>query len=117
MYSNGNPCDFIQACIARLPASEGVVSLFDDQFEVVLFEGRSTFPYVKYFGALALNQLEGVAGVTVLRARGARLSAAEDTRIYVQVDGEFAGRLPAEIRMVPDALTMLVPPEYVRAHQ
>jgi diacylglycerol kinase family enzyme len=30
----------------------------------------------------------------------------------VQIDGEFAGRLPAEIRIVPDALTLLTPPEY-----
>jgi diacylglycerol kinase family enzyme len=32
--------------------------------------------------------------------------------VYVQIDGEFAGRLPAEIRIVPDALTLLTPPGY-----
>jgi YegS/Rv2252/BmrU family lipid kinase len=93
------------------------VSLFDDQFEVVLFSGRSTLPYVKYFGGLALNHLKGMKGVAVMRARHARLSCAEDSRIYVQIDGEFAGQLPAEIRMVPDALTLLVPPEYARLHE
>jgi hypothetical protein len=35
--------------------------------------------------------------------------------VYVQIDGEFAGHLPAEVRMVPDALTLLMPPEYCRA--
>ncbi len=40
------------------------------------------------------------------------LSGPEDRRVYVQIDGEFAGHLPAEIRIVPDALTLLVPPEY-----
>ena len=88
------------------------VSLFDDRFEVVLFEGPSTLPYVKYFGALMLNRLQGMKGVTVLRAQCLRLLAPQDRRVYLQIDGEFAGHLPAEIRIVPDALTLLVPPEY-----
>ena len=36
----------------------------------------------------------------------------EPGHAYVQIDGEFAGHLPAEVRIVPDALTLLVPPEY-----
>jgi diacylglycerol kinase (ATP) len=89
-------------------------SLLDDRFEVVLFSGRSALRYVKYLGAVALKRVSGVGGVTVLRARRVALSAAADRRIYVQVDGEFAGRLPASIELVPDALTLLVPPDYVR---
>jgi diacylglycerol kinase family enzyme len=88
------------------------VRLFDDRFEVVLFEGRSTMPYVKYFGALMFNRLNGMKGVTVERAQCLRLLAPEDQRVYLQIDGEFAGHLPAEVRIVPDALTLLVPPEY-----
>jgi diacylglycerol kinase (ATP) len=90
------------------------VSLFDDRFEAVLFKGRSAVPYLKYFLAMALNRLGGVKGVTVLRTQNARLSCPEDRRIYVQIDGEYAGHLPAEIHVVPDALTLLVPPEYGR---
>src|SRR6185503_4010406 len=71
------------------------VSLFDDRFEVILFEGRSTLPYVKYFGALMLNRLAGMKGVTVERAQCLRMLAPEDRRVYLQIDGEFAGRLPA----------------------
>ena len=33
----------------------------------------------------------------------------ESTRILVQADGELLGTLPAEISMVPDAVTLLVP--------
>jgi len=88
------------------------VSLFDDRFEVVLFEGRSTIPYVKYFGGLMLNRLAGMHGVTVERAQCLRVLAPEDQRVYLQIDGEYAGHLPAEVRIVPDALTLLVPPEY-----
>ena len=43
------------------------VTLFDDQVEVVLFKGRSSMPYVKYFAGMALNRLKGMKGVTVLR--------------------------------------------------
>jgi diacylglycerol kinase family enzyme len=32
----------------------------------------------------------------------------------VQVDGEYAGRLPATVELDEDALTLLVPPEYAR---
>lgn len=88
------------------------VRLFDDQFEVVLFEGRSSLRYVKYFTGMALNRLEGMKGVTVLRAARVSLCSAEESRVYVQTDGELAGMLPAEIRIVPDALTLLAPPEY-----
>ena len=35
----------------------------------------------------------------------------------MQVDGEFAGRLPAKLSMVPNALTLLVPREFERKHQ
>jgi diacylglycerol kinase (ATP) len=88
------------------------VSLFDDCFEVVLFEGRSSLKYVKYFTGLVLNRVEGMQGVTVLREKCLKLSSCGDQRVYVQIDGEFAGHLPALVRIVPDALTLLVPPEY-----
>ena len=88
------------------------VTLHDDGFEVVLFEGRSTVPYVRYFAGMALNRLKGMRGVTVLRGECLKLRPAGDRHAWVQIDGELAGRLPAEIRIVPDALTLLVPPEY-----
>jgi len=88
------------------------VSLFDDRFEAVLFEGHTSLPYVKYFIGMMLNRLSGMRGVTVLRGEKVTLSSSEDHRVYVQIDGEFAGHLPAEISLVPDALTLLVPPTY-----
>lgn len=92
------------------------VTLFEDQFEVVLFQGDSTLPYVKYFAGMALNRLRGMKGVTVLRTSHLKLES-DDPRVYLQIDGEFAGRLPAEIRMTPDALTVLVPEEYGEAEE
>ncbi len=88
------------------------VTLLDDCFEAVLFEGRSSVRYVKYFGGMALNRLSGMKGVTVRRTDSLKLAAPEDRRVYIQIDGEFAGHLPAEIQIVPDALTLLLPREY-----
>ena len=87
-------------------------SLFDEQFEVVLFEGRSSARYLKYFTGVLLNRLQGMKGVRVLRARKACLSAGTDARVYIQVDGEYAGRLPGSVEVVPDAITLLLPPRY-----
>jgi diacylglycerol kinase family enzyme len=89
------------------------VSLLDDRFEVVLFEGRSTLRYVKYFTGLVRNRVEGMAGVTVLREQCLKLSCPADLRVYVQIDGEYAGHLPAEVRIVPDAITLLMPANYL----
>lgn len=91
------------------------VTLLDEEFETVLLEGRSTLRYVKYFAGMALNRLAGMKGVTVLRADRVTMTGPDDARTYVQIDGEFAGHLPAEVSIVPDALTLLIPPEYCRA--
>jgi diacylglycerol kinase family enzyme len=37
-------------------------------------------------------------------------SAGPQTKIYVEADGELLGTLPAELTVVPDALTLLAPP-------
>ena len=88
------------------------VTLFQDRFEMVLFEGRSSARYVKYLAGLALRRLKGMEGVKMLRTASATLSCPEGRRVFVQIDGESAGYLPAEVTIVPDALTLLVPPEY-----
>jgi diacylglycerol kinase (ATP) len=88
-------------------------SLLEDEFEAVLFEGRQSWIFMRYLlGALA-RRLGKMKGVTVTRVRNLDFSAASDPRIYVQVDGEFAGRLPASVSIEPDALTLLVPPGFV----
>ncbi len=88
------------------------VTLLHDQFEVVLFEGGSSTRYVKYFAGMALNRLSGMRGVTVVRADRVKISPADERQARVQIDGELGGILPAEIRIVPDALTLLAPDGY-----
>ncbi|HXW83659.1 MAG TPA: diacylglycerol kinase family protein [Candidatus Binataceae bacterium] len=87
-------------------------SLFDDQFEVVLFHGRNSIRYLRYFVGVVLNRLRGMDGVSVLRASSVSLSSVPDERVYMQIDGEYVGRLPGSIELVKDAITLLLPPSY-----
>jgi YegS/Rv2252/BmrU family lipid kinase len=91
-------------------------SLFSDHFELILFEGAHSLPYMKYFIGVLTNRLASMQGVSVIKAESVELECASDPSIYVQVDGEFAGRLPVSLEIVPRALTLLVP-ESFREHK
>ncbi|HYP13940.1 MAG TPA: diacylglycerol kinase family protein [Bryobacteraceae bacterium] len=85
-------------------------SLFSDQFELVLFEGNNSLPYVKYLIGIMANRLSTMRGVSVTKAESIVLECSSDPGIYVQIDGEHAGRLPARLSIVPRSLTLLIPP-------
>jgi diacylglycerol kinase family enzyme len=90
-------------------------SLLADDFAVVLFEGRSTFRYyTRYLPAVLLGWAPRTRGIRVHRARRLTFHPIDERPIYVQVDGEYAGRLPASVEVVPDALTVLAPPEFAQ---
>jgi diacylglycerol kinase (ATP) len=93
-------------CIAR------DACLLNETFEVVLFQGRNTAPYVKYLAGIVSGRLANMKGVRIVRTRSLELDCPRDPRIYVHVDGETAGRLPAKLTMLPDTLTILLPDEY-----
>jgi diacylglycerol kinase (ATP) len=88
------------------------ISLLDDQFELVLFEGASSFTFLKYMLGVVARQHQNMRGVTILRTRKALFSASADSAIHLQVDGEYAGLAPGTVEIVPNALTLLVPPEF-----
>ena len=81
-----------------------------DDFAMALFEGRNAFRYLTYLGGMIARKLEGMEDVTLLHAKSAEFRPRGDNPVYVQVDGELAGALPATVEIVPDALTLLVPP-------
>jgi YegS/Rv2252/BmrU family lipid kinase len=87
------------------------VSLLEDRFEVVLFEGKNAFPYLRYLLSVLTHRLDRTRGVHVLQATELQMEEGAE-RIYVQVDGEFAGWLPAQLKIVPDSLTILTPPGF-----
>jgi diacylglycerol kinase (ATP) len=85
------------------------VCLLEDSFELVLFEGENASTYLKYFAGVLTRQLGRMKGVTLVRTQQVQFSVSSNSSVYVQVDGEYAGRLPATVEIVPDALTLLVP--------
>jgi YegS/Rv2252/BmrU family lipid kinase len=90
------------------------VSLVKPEFELVLFEGQSApRHYLWYLVAVAIGKASNVKGMYFTRADKVSFSRPSDASVYVQVDGEYVGRLPASIEIVPDALTLLVPPAYL----
>jgi diacylglycerol kinase (ATP) len=91
------------------------VRLTDNDFEAVIFQNNQWQDYVRFFGAVMTNRLYTTEGVTVTRATRIEADSSQDQRIYVQVDGESQGALPASISVVPDALTLLMPKRYANA--
>jgi len=91
-------------------------SLLSDEFELVLFEGPNSLPYVKYLFGVITGRAADMRGVSIVRTDTVHLENSEGKGIYIQVDGEFVGRLPATLRIVPRALTLMMPPSFRQSH-
>ncbi len=89
-------------------------SLLRDDFEIVLFRGTVSARYLGYLAGVTTRRVHRMKGCTVLRGRSVTCLPVNSDGIYVQVDGELAGKLPATIGLIPDALTLLAPPDYVK---
>lgn len=85
------------------------ISLTDAHFETVLFEGRFAVRYLKYLAGVLTNQHCGMSGVHVHHVDRLELRAVNGAPIYMQVDGEECGELPAELEIAASALTILMP--------
>jgi YegS/Rv2252/BmrU family lipid kinase len=92
-------------------------SLLRDDFEIVLFRGTIGMRYLPYLLGVVLKRAHRMKGCTVLRGRSVACSTAVGGDIYFQIDGELSGKLPVTAEIVPDALTLLVPPEYLKREQ
>ncbi|MBA3973312.1 MAG: hypothetical protein C0504_03720 [Candidatus Solibacter sp.] len=83
--------------------------ILQPKLALVLFEGRSSFRYLKYFSGVLLNRLGSMSGVTLKLVDHLDVEAGAAGGPDLQVDGEYAGHGAARFRIVPDALTLLVP--------
>jgi diacylglycerol kinase family enzyme len=83
-------------------------SLASDDFEIVLFEGSNPLHYLWYMGGVLFRSLPSIKGVRLLHA--GRIDFAGN--VHLQIDGEYAGRIPARFEIVPRALTLLMPSAY-----
>jgi diacylglycerol kinase family enzyme len=83
--------------------------LYSDEFEMMVCASSSRLRYSTYVGLLCLRRLRGARHLTFLKAASIYCEPVDQTPVYTQIDGEPLGRLPAEFRIVPDALTLAVP--------
>ncbi|MBC7925602.1 MAG: diacylglycerol kinase family lipid kinase [Bryobacteraceae bacterium] len=120
---NGNvsQCSFALATRVRNYGGDLTIareaSLFSKHFELVLFQGTSSLPYFRYLLGIVTGTLAQMPGVSIVRTDSASFESAGDSGVYIQIDGEIAGRLPATLRIVPDAITLLVPEAFRTRHQ
>jgi diacylglycerol kinase (ATP) len=86
-----------------------------DDLRVVTCHTSSRFSYLLYVIRGLLRANWSVRGVELASAKTVRCTAPEISgeappcKVYVEADGELLGTLPAEITMVPHALTILIP--------
>jgi diacylglycerol kinase family enzyme len=86
--------------------------MLDDDFELVLFSGASSFAYLRYMLGIIRQRIERTPGVTILHTKSAVFRNGNAKKIYTQIDGEYAGPTPAGVEIVSDALLLLLPEEY-----
>jgi len=90
-------------------------SLERDDLRVVLCHTSSRLAYLIYVIRGMLHAQWRVQGVELGFSKSLHCSpssiadAGGGCKVYVEADGELVGTLPAEIKMVPDALTVLLP--------
>lgn len=87
-------------------------SLDRDDIRLIVARTANRFSYLGYVARCLLRQNWSIPGVDLVHATRATcnyLPGTEETKIYVEADGELVGTLPAEITVVPDALTLLAP--------
>jgi diacylglycerol kinase family enzyme len=87
-------------------------TLHHDGLRLVAFKTRSRLSYFRFmmgaiFGRSTFTrEIEALDAVSV----ECRLRDGSPHRILVEADGEFLGDLPVRIEIVPDAITLLIPP-------
>ena len=86
--------------------------LLADEFQVVIFHGESPLRYVGYLAQIATQTLDQFPDVSFHHTNRVELLNHEGRRVYIAVDGEFAGRLPAVVEISRHPITLLLPAEY-----
>jgi diacylglycerol kinase (ATP) len=94
-------------------------SLLRSDFEVVLFRGTLSARYLRYLLGIVMGRVHEMDGCEVLHARTVTCPGPvrDEAGILVQVDGELAGHLPMTAEILPDALTLLLPADYIVREQ
>jgi diacylglycerol kinase family enzyme len=83
-----------------------------DTLRVVAFKTRNRFDFVRFLLAVVCRRQTYAGRIELLDAISVECRARQGSQspVFVEVDGELLGCLPARIAIVPDALTLLIPP-------
>jgi diacylglycerol kinase (ATP) len=84
-------------------------SLFEDSFEVLTSSMKSRFKYAFCLPALWLGKLRTLEGIEAWKTAEVVCHAAGPQPAFAQVDGEPVGQLPLIFRVVPNALSLVIP--------
>jgi diacylglycerol kinase family enzyme len=88
-------------------------SLERNDLRLIVCHTAQRFAYLAYVTRALLRQEWTIRGVELAYSTKAWCDYVEpgapQRKIYVEADGELMGSLPAEISIVPDALTLLAP--------
>jgi YegS/Rv2252/BmrU family lipid kinase len=84
--------------------------LLGPDFELAIVTTQSAWRYLSYMPLIWAGRLRQARYVQFCRATSLQCTAIDASPVLIQVDGEPAGSLPAEFRIVPDSLTLAMPP-------
>ena len=85
-------------------------NLFEDSFEFLTNSAKSRFRYLVCLPALWMGKLRGLRGIEAWKSMEAICEPHGDVPLWAQVDGEPIGDLPIKFSIVPDALSLVIPP-------
>jgi len=83
--------------------------LLRPEFELVFVTTRSAWRYLAYLPLIWAGKLRNARYVRFFKSNSLQCASENGSQVQIQVDGEPAGRLPVEFRIVPDALTLAIP--------
>jgi YegS/Rv2252/BmrU family lipid kinase len=84
-------------------------SLFEDRFEMAAFTYRNSWALLASGLVALVGRLRRSRSAHFWKATELHVEPVNGARILYQVDGELIGPLPVTFRIVPDALTLVVP--------
>ena len=119
--ANGHSFRAAQVIVGRTKHYGGPFSittgadLLSDRFEIAAFTTTNRFRFPSHMLAVWLSRLHRQRDVHFVHASQVRCHADPGSTVYVEIDGEPAGKLPFGFRIVPDALTLVVPENETRA--
>ncbi len=87
--------------------------LLDTHWETVMFHSRSPWRYPVYLASAVAGTLARLPDVTFAAGSRLELESNQAAPVRIEVDGEYAGRLPAVVELAPAALTLLMPRDYI----